>query len=496
MTSAWRRRPIGRSFGLGFLLVILLAGAALRLWLALHDDGLFWPDEIFQSLEPAHFLAFGYGLLPWEYLDGARSWALPGLVAGLLELCRAVGLTDPHRYVLFVRFFFCAVGVATAWASDRLARAFGAREPWAAIGAALFALAFPAVYFAPRAMSETACALPAALGFALVVPSGQSRRDRFIGASLLGLAVLLRLQAAIFCVAAVVAIASTRRWRPALECVVVLAGLAFADGLLDRLTWGDWFHSARVYLEFNLLAHGAARFGTAPFLFYGRVLWTSCGAAIAIYALLALASARRAPMLLLAGAAFFLVHSAIDHKEIRFILPFLPFLGASAGVGLQALSELTLGPVVAAGVGALALLSLGPAARLRGRTFAELGQGFAPDSPAIDFSGPVNRLLFAAGRLPDLCGLKVEQTHLAWTGGYAYLHRRVPLYYPSGPDRASGRFNYAVGRATSGGAIIAREGDQALLRLGGHCTPDPGYWAAFHDRRQLGFRDPGPVLRE
>jgi len=63
------------------LFASLAAGAALRLWLAFSDDGVHWPDEIYQTLEPAHRAAFGYGLLAWEFLEGARSWALPGLIA-------------------------------------------------------------------------------------------------------------------------------------------------------------------------------------------------------------------------------------------------------------------------------------------------------------------------------------------------------------------------------------------------------------------------------
>src|SRR5262250_3404042 len=74
-----------RGLGLALLAASLCAGFAFRAWLSFHDDGIYWPDEIYQSLEPAHRLVFGYGLIPWEFVQGARSWALPGLVAGLLK---------------------------------------------------------------------------------------------------------------------------------------------------------------------------------------------------------------------------------------------------------------------------------------------------------------------------------------------------------------------------------------------------------------------------
>src|SRR5260370_41077903 len=102
-----------RRWGLLILLASLLAGAVLRAWLSFHDDGIYWPDEIYQSLEPAHRLVFGYGLIPWEFLQGARSWALPALVAGLLKGSGWFGAAGPRPYLYVVRRFFSAGGVAT-----------------------------------------------------------------------------------------------------------------------------------------------------------------------------------------------------------------------------------------------------------------------------------------------------------------------------------------------------------------------------------------------
>ena len=73
--------PTERLLARAVLVLILGVGAALRVWLALTDDGIYWPDEVFQSLEPAHRLVFGYGMRAWEFIEGARNWALPGVVA-------------------------------------------------------------------------------------------------------------------------------------------------------------------------------------------------------------------------------------------------------------------------------------------------------------------------------------------------------------------------------------------------------------------------------
>lgn len=53
---------------------------ALILWrciLAVQSKTFFQADEFWQSLEPAHFKAFGYGELTWEWEYGLRSYAFP-----------------------------------------------------------------------------------------------------------------------------------------------------------------------------------------------------------------------------------------------------------------------------------------------------------------------------------------------------------------------------------------------------------------------------------
>ena len=68
------------------LLLVLPLAVCVRLWVAWTDQGIIWPDEIYQSLEPAHHLAFGYGFTAWEFVDGARSWVFPGLLAAVCVL--------------------------------------------------------------------------------------------------------------------------------------------------------------------------------------------------------------------------------------------------------------------------------------------------------------------------------------------------------------------------------------------------------------------------
>ena len=65
-----------------------------------------------QYLRPAHRLAFGNGVIYWEYFYGARSWLVPGAVAAVLKLFAIVGLGEPFWYVGGVKLLFCALSLA------------------------------------------------------------------------------------------------------------------------------------------------------------------------------------------------------------------------------------------------------------------------------------------------------------------------------------------------------------------------------------------------
>jgi len=326
----------------------LAIGAALRVWLAFHDDGVYWPDEIYQSIEPAHRLVFGYGLIAWEFLEGAGSWALPALVAVPLQLSDWLGLDDPSIYLVVIRLLFVASSLGCAAAVYFLSSAYGARPLSAAVGAALAAL-FAPFYFSPRALSEGASALPAVLGFALAIHPRASRRQVVVGASLVGLSVLLRLHCALFACALVVILLLRRAYRTAAVALGTLTIWAFLLGLIDRLAWhrvpdaylGGWFHSALKYLTFSLIEGRASAWGTAPWSYYFTTLFSCAPVMVGLAGLLACMALTRAPGLLGATVFFVGLHAATPHKELRVMVPALPFFWALAAIGLDGLAPKT-----------------------------------------------------------------------------------------------------------------------------------------------------------
>src|SRR5262245_27766814 len=79
---------------------ILIVAAVPRIWVAIWDQGIFWPDEIFQSTEPAHRLAFGYGFVSWEFQSGVRSWLFPGALGLFWKLLAGLGVRDAPTLIV------------------------------------------------------------------------------------------------------------------------------------------------------------------------------------------------------------------------------------------------------------------------------------------------------------------------------------------------------------------------------------------------------------
>ena len=136
-------RPMPRSGDWKFIkagmagLILLTIG--LRLIPIVVVPSIVWPDEIFQTLEQAHRLVYGTGLVPWEFQLGIRSWLLSGLIAALMELSRIAG-DGPDYYIPLIAGSFAALAAAPVVCSFLWGRRlFGLFGGW--IAAAVVAVA-------------------------------------------------------------------------------------------------------------------------------------------------------------------------------------------------------------------------------------------------------------------------------------------------------------------------------------------------------------------
>jgi len=466
----------------------LVTGGAARVWLALTDHGIYWPDEVYQSVEPAHRMAFGYSMVAWEFVVGARNVLLPGLIALVLKALALVGLDQPTLYLPLVRVGFSLSSVLTALGVYRLARAVGCGLPAAVLGATALSWMSLAIYFSPRAMSEVASALPVTWGLALLLET-PSRRKLVLGASLLGLAVLLRIHCGLFAAGAVVMLLAQRRRRDAALVFGVLCVWAVVYGLLDLYAWGGFLHSALLYLRFNLLEGRAAEWGTAPPAFYTKYLVRSLGPHWVLLAILAVVGLKRAPAVVALALLFLLGHLALPHKELRFIVPMLPLVCAGAAAGVEQLLALRRSAGVVA-LGALLLTSAVSLATFHRLTLAQIGRH--EDASAYDAGGPITRLLLEASKQKDLCGLGLLVGGRGATFAYFALHQDVPFYEAPLPERERGFFNYVIAdEGTEAGAVVATDSGVALVRVSNPpCVKDDAFEPWLDERTRALARSP------
>ena len=448
------------------LAAALAVGALVRLWLALVDDGIFWPDEIFQSIEPAHQRAFGYALLPWEYTAGGRSWLLPMLLSPLLRLGAALGGGRPRVYLVLVRLVFVALSVATLYGSWLVARKLRVGPTRATLAAALLALLPPAILLAPRALSENAVGLPIVLAVALLCDETPALGAVAGAGLLLGVATILRIQNALVCAPAVAWLLARRRWRQAALLAGVLAACALADGALDRLTWGRWFQTAFVYWHENIDRGRADSMGRQPAAYYLTALLSSAGPAAVVLLVLAAIGSLRARGVAFVALVYLVGYSVVGHKELRFASPMWPLLCALAAVGVDVVAawRARLGAAAAAIALGAAVLAAVHVPRL---TFAEMGSP-GGHGRVVDHGGAYNRALAAAHDRPDLCGLALP-TERTESGGMSWLHRHVRVYgREEAPRRELRHYNYVI--------ELGRDGSATLVPLGfAACAYDWSY---------------------
>ncbi|MDP1827388.1 MAG: mannosyltransferase [Archangium sp.] len=362
------------------------------------------PDELFQSLEVALNRTYGFGVVPWEWQVppnaatatqpwGIRNHAVPMLLSLLFRAGDVVGLSSVYARRILAEVPQFLLHVAMLGAVWRLL-ARRVNTPLAHLGLWLVALYGPLVWFAGRTMSESFSTAFLVWGLERLdaddaprLRSGQAGPGWWAwGGALLGLAQVTRYGSAAVIIPAMLWLLVAKRFRTFAFATAGGLVIAFGLGLLDKLTWGEWFHSLIHYVRFNVVSGAAAaQFGQqpwwtylprlllAPFAFVGlffavrRDRWLRPGVglllAAAVLAAIPLLLAAHFPRLvtlapwfgLLAGCAlgflllerdtkqpslfiaaalgYVFILSATAHKEDRFLYPALILLSVAAAPG-------------------------------------------------------------------------------------------------------------------------------------------------------------------
>lgn len=443
--------------------LLAIVGVALLFRLGLGSQmTVLHADEVWQYLEPAYGLVTGSWVRAWEFHAGLRGWFMPVLLVPPLALGHAIAPdTQLHIYLMRTMLAVISLGIPIAWYD--LARPLGRGH--ALIAAWVAATWCEVFYFAVRPSAE-------GIGMALLFPAmALAQRLRFrphrASALVLGLLLALGFVVRFHYLPAIVLVALWslgRDWR----CVLPNLLLGFAagitvGGLCDLITGHPpllWiWHS----IAFNVVAGGAAMFGTQPpwwFAQYQIETWS--WAALVIVPLIAIGAWRQPKpeaMLLAISAAIYAPHSLIAHKEYRFVI-----LGATTLVLLAAIGSVELCAVLRRRfAGAMpdertTLIALG-----LGWLGLSLAVGLAP--VFIMYWGQGDKAfgtLVVAGEQPGVCGLGMynQPNHPALAN--SLFNRRVPALLFDGPEASA-----------QAHAMVSRYNVMVAARLDGPALPAP-----------------------
>ena len=413
-----------------YLPLVLALAFAARAAVALSGDFVVHPDEIMQYLEPAHRLVFGSGVTYWEYFYGARSWLVPGTVAGVLLLFDAVGLGQPFWYIGGVKLLFCAISLAIPAGMYVFARRhFGETAGRAALLAGAFW--YELIGFAHKPMTEFVATAPLVALLALCVrPSVDHARTAWMAAFLACLTAAIRLQyaPAALLLLGIVFLRTGKR----IQLTLAAAGFAAAFGLFDAVVWdGGLFHSYVINLRYNLMAF-PMRIGESPA--YQFLMWlTLTGLGLSVLCVAAaLRRPRRYGFLLGLIALVLLIHSLQAHKEYRYVFAVIPLwllIGADLAARLAALGDETrrFAGFATAGFAAVSLAGILNALPYQDRVY----RAWSRETGVVGFvrnQDPIFPTYRYLARAPGVTGVwQVDRAYYNLPG-YYYLHRKIPFY--------------------------------------------------------------------
>ncbi len=464
----------------------LLVAFVLRAAVALSGDFLLHPDELMQYLEPAHRLVFGNGIVFWEYFYGARSWLVPGVIAGVLWLCSLIGLDSPQYYVAAVKLVFCALSLVIPWGMYLFCRRHWG-ESSARLALVLGVVWYELVAFAHKPMTEFVATALLCVLLAIMPLHAPSRawRGWAVAGAVGTMAMAVRFQYAPLIGMILLVGLSRAHARGRLAMIGGSAVVVCVVGALETWTWGMPFHSYWFNAMFNFV-HNRTRVGESSlWLIPWWLLHASCGlCAVAVVGLVG--NVRRRGFVLVLLLLVVIPHMLSSHREYRHIFAAVPLwlmvfadVVAVAGQRLTASGALRrtrlldalglrhggnrgapAGALVSlAGVGVAVLVSAAGIANAiphQNTIYATFAAGTAYVNFLHD-RNPGFQLYRRLSEDDSVQGVLDASRFYLDGGGYYYLHRSIPFYDHNlwkkigGGNDASRHVSHIITQTTAGG---------------------------------------------
>jgi hypothetical protein len=396
-----------------FLNVHLLAfvGLLARLAASFVYERIDHPDEIFQYLEQAHRLTFGYGYVPWEYRFGTRSWIVPGSVSLVLAAFEAFGIDDPAIYRRAVQIVFCVLSVSLVYSGYIIAKEISG-EMSGRLAGLFIAVWYELVYHAAKPNPEILASYLLLAALAVLVSKSPRANRPLFGVFAAG-TVALRMQ--YLPAIAMMAFFACRHWgRQAIAAAALTFVLSLtAAGWFDYLTWGGFWLSYYNNYLYNAVYGISELFGTETVTYYVESLTAASLGVFAFTAALSFLRLEKTAVPLATLASIIIPHSLIPHKEYRFVFAAIPMFLILLAILLADERLLRRKQILFAAVLAVCCLSL--VTMVRHPSWRERKDEI------------LEAYLFL-NKDPSVAAILNMYTGWHATGGYYYLHRNVPIY--------------------------------------------------------------------
>ena len=279
------------------LILSVIFGIAIRIVNFMNYEYIAHPDEIFQSLEPAHKLVFGYASLPPEfqqevpnspYYGRARSWLFPIFFAIPMFIMNRLGF-DYFTVILPTMYFLGVISsILLIFSTWYLLKIISENEQIADLTAGIVAITPHISYLSARLLTNSMLLPPLFLALATTIKLHREGKSPNLWEFLIivfgfGIVSYIRLDLAI--VVIFFAIVELLGWkdgkivlvkpkilRDVITAVIIgwIIGMLTDYILFDSNQIIDLWQVPYNWFMFNFVVGGSSKFGVSPFGFYFR----------------------------------------------------------------------------------------------------------------------------------------------------------------------------------------------------------------------------------
>jgi len=394
------------------LIVISAAAILTRIISLFLMSGNLHTDSVFEVLEPAHKITYGYGILTWEYVYGIRSWFVPLLVAEVFRAGEMLKITQINDLIFAVKLLASAASLALLYVIYVFSKdLFGVRT---AAYSTIFAVFSPLLWAwsaetHPMIISTLYSTI--SLYIFWLGASRKSARLYLLSGLSLGVSFMFRFDTIIFMLPLLIFAICSGQQRALSPFLMGVGVVLMLQGLLDYLTWGYFFHSPLESFTQQIVHGKASFFGVQPPYYFIGVL----GLHITCLFMLPYAMEKNKATTFLAmnSIVILVMYSLIPHKEARFIMPMLPVFLILAGHGMEK-----------------AVDSLGSQFRYAILALTIISSTFITYDLVINSGQDKLAAMIYVGQQSDATGVAYN-TPWGSSGGYTYLHKMIPAVYVS-----------------------------------------------------------------